>query len=340
MRGKIEVGIIGAGLWGETHAKTYAAHEGVSLVEICDANEDRAKALAEKYGVPRFSRTPERLFSDPKVQIVSIATPDFAHTDHVVNAAESGKNILVEKPLATTVEDCEKILAAVHKAGVLLMVDFHNRWNPVFSKARASIEAGEIGELALLSLRLNNTVFVPTEMLRWASQSSVAWFVGSHCVDLVRFLSGEEVAKVYCVKKSRILKAAGIDTADFYETTLELRSGAVAMVENCWILPKGLANIIDFRGEVIGSRGAFYLNLSHHGALEMCTQEKVSYPDVLVMPEIHGKHAGFAYESIRHFVDCVREGRKPLVSGEDGLQTTKIICAMEKSASEGRPVHL
>ncbi len=338
---RVGFGSIGAGLWGEMHARTYASSSEVEYKAVCDLREDRAKEIAEKYGAEDYYLDYRELLERDDISAVSIATPDFAHTEIAVAAAKAGKHILIEKPLATTVEDCEKILSAVREAGnIKFMVDFHNRWNPPFVSAKAAIESGELGKPMLMYVRLNDTIFVPTGMLSWASRSEVAWFVGSHAVDLTRWLFNDEVCKVYAVSRSEVLRDKGVDTPDFYEAILEFKNGGVATVENCWILPDSLPTVIDFKCQIIGSEGAVYMDLSSNGVIRQYTKEKASNPDILVYPTIYGKPMGFGIESIRHFVDCVVNDKEPMVTGEDGLAATKIISAIQESSRKGKPVNL
>ncbi|MBD3183945.1 gfo/Idh/MocA family oxidoreductase [Candidatus Poribacteria bacterium] len=338
---KVGFGLIGTGLWGENHARTYVGSRDVDLKAICDLNVDRAKKIAGKYGVKDYYTDHNELLSRDDIEAVAIATPDFAHTELAVSAAKAGKHILIEKPLATSVEDCEKILSAVKDAGdIKFMVDFHNRWNPPFVNARTAIDGGELGKPMLMYVRLNDTIFVPTEMLSWASKSEVAWFVGSHAVDLTRWLFDDEVCKVYAVSRSEVLKSRGVDTPDFYEAILEFKNGGVATVENCWILPDSLPTVIDFKCQVIGSEGAMYMDLSSNGVNQKYTKNEASYPDTLVYPSIHGKPTGFAIESIRHFIDCVVNDKEPMVNGKDGLEATRIISAIQESSKKGEPVYL
>ena len=115
---------------------------------------------------------------------------------------------------------------------------------------------------------------------------------------------------------------------------------AIAVVENSWILPKTTPNIIDLKCEVIGSKGALYLDTSHNRTLEKYTETEATYPDFLVMPTIYGQQAGFAAESIRHFIDCVLHDRQPRVTGLDGLEVTRVIQAIEESVRSGNPVEV
>jgi len=332
-------GVIGVGLWGEYHALTYATYPGAKLVAVCDVDARRAAEMAGKYGAKRWYTAYQDLLADPDVDAVTVATPDYLHTEIGVAAARAGKDILMEKPLALTVEDCQAIIAAAEEAGVKLMVDFHNRWSPPFNVLKQRIVAGELGEPLLVNARLNNTLFVPTQMLRWAGRSAAIWFTGSHLVDLVCWLVGSQVVRVYSVSRSRVLAARGIDTPDFFETTLEFASGAVAFVENCWVLPDSEPSVVDFKVRLVGTKGSATVDTTHNRALELYT-DRVAFPDILGLPRIFGQQQGFAVESIKHFADCVIHDKEPLLSGQDGLANTAIVCAALKSAETGQPVEL
>src|SRR5690606_4209274 len=117
---RVGVALIGAGVFGERHAQAYSRHHAVEFVAVCDLNEERARAVAEHYGAHYATGDYRALLADPAVRAVSIALPDHLHREVAVAAAEAGKDILVEKPLATTVEDAEAIVAAAERAGVKL----------------------------------------------------------------------------------------------------------------------------------------------------------------------------------------------------------------------------
>ncbi len=337
----INFGLIGTGLWGEMHAKVYSSYPGIKFKAVCDLNEERAREVALKYGASECYKDYRELLGRNDISAVSIATPDFAHTDIIIAAAKAGKHILVEKPLATSVEDCEKIIEAVESAkNIKFMVDFHNRWNPPFVSAKSAIENGELGKPMFMYIRLSDTIFVPTGMLSWASKSEVIWFIGSHVIDLARWLFNDEVCKVYAVSRSEVLKGRGIDTPDFYSAILEFKNGAVVTIENCWILPDSLPTIIDFKCEILCSQGAIYLDVSSHRAIQKYTKDKASYPDILGAPVIHNQQMGFTVESIRHFVDCVVNDKQPMVTIKDGFATTKIISAIRESSKAGLPVEI
>jgi predicted dehydrogenase len=335
----VRVGVIGLGTFGEVHLKAYAGQPGVEVVGICDLNEERLRKAGDDYGIPaRFADYRELLAMDG-LDAVSIVTPDFTHTDIVVAAVEQGRAVLVEKPLATTLADCHRIGEALRRNPVPFMVDFHNRWNPGVYRIREGVEAGQLGAVQMAYHRLSDTIFVPTRMLSWAARSSINWFLGSHCLDTLRWILGDEVARVYSVCESRVLRAKGVDTPDYVLSIVEFGGGARAVIETCWILPESSPTIVDFKLEVVGESGTFYYDPMPERLLRL-TPDEIACVDTHACVGVHGRTVGFAVESIRHFAECVRTGRRPLVGFEDGLQVSRAVLAMEQSAREGRPVEL
>jgi len=333
-------GIIGVGTWGETHLKAISTHPHCEIACICDTNEELLKQRAAEYPVKRCTTDYNELLAEDDIMAVSVVTPDFAHREIAVAAAQAGKHLLIEKPLATTVDDCEAILATVDNAGVTMMVDYHNRFNPAFVQAKAAIDAGELGELQMMSLRLSDSIYVPTGMLSWGGTSTVAWFLASHCVDLLRWLSGEEATRIYSVSRSRVLASRGITTPDFFHSIIEFSGGMVAHVDNSWILSTSMPTVFEFKAEIVGEKGTLFADCNSHRMLQQFTEQDATYPDVGAQPVVHGKPVGFTIESIRHFLDCVIRGEQPLVTGHDGLMATKIVCGIHESAESGKIVEL
>jgi len=329
--------LVGAGLFGTRHAQAYSRHHAVDFVAVCDVDGDRARSVAQQYGARAWYSDLSEMLRNPDVVAVSVATPDHAHRDVAVACAKAGKHILVEKPLATTVEDAEAITTAARDAGVVFMVDFHNRVNPPMVHARDAIRRGDVGTPTYLYARLSNTTAVPTEMLRWSSQSSALWFLASHMIDLARWLLDDEPQRVYAVSREGILHSMGVQAPDFHVATVEFRKGAVAVFEHAWILPRTHATVKDLKLEILGSKGAIYVDGSHNRTLEVYTAEKAAFPDNLVPPV--GTHlTGFVLDSIAYFIDAVTLGTPVLATGEDGIAVTRTICAIIESAKKGVPV--
>lgn len=331
-------GVIGVGGWGSTHVKTYEDHPLVQVQALCDTNENLLQEVGEEYGVEGLYPDYRVMFEREDLDAVSIVTPDFVHTEIALAAIEAGVDVLIEKPLATTLEECDRIGRALQESNCKFMVDFHNRWNPAMTNFKSSIEDGEIGQPQMAYYRLNDNIFVPTQMLSWAGQSTVLWFLASHCLDTLLWLFEDDIDEVYTVTRSRVLEKRGIDTPDFYQSTLQFSEGATVVLENCWILPDSHP-LIDLKMEIVGDEGALYFDGRPH-LVERFEKDRVKWPDVYVCPEVHGHPEGFAAASIRDFADCVIHDLEVPCGWEEGRVVTKLILAMEESARSGKPVEL
>jgi predicted dehydrogenase len=336
--------VVGLGTWGETLARALAEMPGVDLAAVCDINEARARWISQSAGTRMYYTDYTSLVEDESITAVVVATPDHQHLEVGLAAARAGKHLLVEKPLATTVEEAQMLVEAAKQAGVLLMVNFYPRWHPAFAHAKTAIDDGRVGSPNLLSCRWNYTLDLPTRGINWPTQTSPAWFGGSYAVDLMRWLAGDEVIRVFATKGSRVLDQIGLAVADFYVATLEFTRGAVATVEMCWALPQGGPAETDVRAQVIGTEGLLCIDGSHHRMLEQYGRVTVgfptAYPEMMTAPCVHGHRFGPAIESLRHFTDCVLQEREPLVDGEDGLAVTRIVAAIHESARNRQPVVL
>ena len=206
--------------------------------------------------------------------------------------------------------------------------------------AKQAVDSGEIGRPLSAYIRMHDTIFVPTEMLTWVDRSSPLWFLGSHCLDLLRWILNDEVKTVYCVCQSGLLKGRGVDTPDGFHTVFQFRNGAVAVMENQWVLPNSEPSIIDFRLDLVGTEGAVNVDCAHNRTVQKYTKDQATYPNMLTLTEVQGRKQGFVVESIRHFVDCLVEDADPLVGVEDGLINTEVLVAAERSAETGKPVEL
>jgi predicted dehydrogenase len=335
---KLRFAIIGAGVWGETHAYLYSEHPNVDLVAVCDLNRAKACRLAQKFAVPHVYDDHQRMLKEVEIDAVAIVTPDFTHGPVTVDCANAGKHILLEKPLATTRKDVESILEAARANGVRLMVDLHNRWSPPFAVAKQCLDNGELGDPVSAYFRLNDIRWVATDLLPWAGQSSILWFLGSHAVDTLRWFFADEVERVYSASSSGVLRGLGVDAVDVYQTILEFRGGGIATMENGWITPDSHPCVNDIKFNLTGTKGMINLDLSNNQMIERFTEDRNDRPDVLVRHFVHGKAEGFAYESIRHFVDQLVSGQDFLVSLEDAANTSLVILAILESARTRRPV--
>lgn len=340
MNSKIKMAIIGAGTWGKNHAKIYQAHPFAEAVAICDTNLERAEAVAQETGIPEVYKDYHEMLERCDCDAVAIVTPDHLHADITIACAEAKKHMLIEKPLATTRDDVYRMVESIEKNNVRVMVDFHNRWSPPFNSAYESIKAGELGEVYSAYFRLNDIKWVATDLLPWAANSSILWFLGSHSLDTLRWLFNSEVSRVYSVSRSGILKDMGVDTMDEYLTTVEFKNGGIAQMENGWITPNANPCVNDIKCNILGTKGMIAIDASNHNLIQKYTDTKVTVPDILVQNSIFGQPKGFAFESIRGFVDCLYTGKDFPLTIYDAANTSLAILSIMESAKTRMPVEV
>jgi predicted dehydrogenase len=335
---KLQTGLIGCGMWGRTHAIAYHVHPHVKLTAVYDVDGEKSKALAGEFDIPKVYQSAEELAADPEVNAVSVATPDFAHRESALAVINAGKPLLIEKPLATTVEDATAICEAAAQKGILAMVDFHNRFNPQFDSAKRQLTDGTLGDPRYIYMRHSNALSVPLGMLSWSRQSSSLWFLGSHSTDLIRWLFDSEVVEVYAANNFGVLRQEGLEVPDVWTYLLRFANEGIGNVENAWILPKSVGG--DFRSEIIATKGVYYTTLQAPEVNEMYTEAGRRRLDYLTQLDIRGFQFGFTLQSIQYFADCVINDQEPFITLDDGLANTKILCAVEASAETRQPVRV
>jgi len=339
---KIKMGIIGAGLWAKTHCITYQHSPNAELVAVCDIIPEKAESLAKEYGAKKVYTDYKEMLKHADIDAVAVVTPDFAHKQPVLDAAAAGKHILVEKPMATSLADAIAMNEAAKANKVILMPDFHNRWNPGFVTAKESIADGSLGDPKYIHIRHSNTKYVPFTMLNWSSKSSVLWFLGAHACDLARFVMESNVVKAYTVSRKGVLQKAGIDIPDFFTSILEFENGGVATIENSWILPDVLQSIGEFRAEIVCEKGMHNIEFNTSDACVTYTEAKGRgrTRDLYAQNIVYGKLKGFCYDSIIHFLECIENGTELICDAVDGIENTRTLEAMSKSLELGQPVEI
>ncbi len=335
---KLKIGVVGAGVWGETHGSIYHEHPLAEFTAICDRDISRAEAIASKFGVKEVYSDYREMAKKSHCDAVAVVTPDFLHADIAVVFADAKKDLLIEKPLATNAPDIERICEAVERNGIRCMVDLHNRWNPPFNKAWQEIRSGRLGIPKNAYIRHSDIKWVATDMLSWAAQSSIMWFLGSHSVDTLRWMFDDEVTRVYSLKSEGILKELGVDTPDLFLTTLEFKKGGIAQMENGWATPNGNTNVNDFRFSMLCTNGMVSLDLSSHNLIHLVDDNRAYTPDILVTNYVFDKCKGLSYESIRDFVDRLADGKDFRVTLEDARRGALIVLAILSSAEKREPV--
>jgi predicted dehydrogenase len=335
---QLRIAIVGAGTWGAAHASIYNEHPGAVPVAICDVNRAQAERFAREHAIPEIYSDHRAMLQGCECDAVAIVTPDFLHADIAVDCADAGKHLLIEKPLATTRDDVFRTVEAIERNGVRAMVDLHNRWNPPFNAIKQLVSTGRYGKAISAHCRLTDKVWVATDMLSWVSKSSILWFLGSHSLDTMSWLIDDLPRTVYAVKSEGRLKALGIDAVDSYMTTVQYEHGAIAQMENAWITPNGNPNINDFKFNLLCEDGKFDVDASSHGLLQVTDSERMITQDVLVQNFVFGKCKGFAYESIRSYIDKLMSDEAFHVSLREAANVSLAILGIMQSAESGVPV--
>ncbi|MFO8079745.1 MAG: Gfo/Idh/MocA family oxidoreductase [Armatimonadota bacterium] len=336
--GNVNYGVIGAGIQGEKHIEVASLAPNATLVAVCDVNEEAARSMALKHGAKHVLTDWQDLLAIDEIEAVSIALPDHLHREVTVAALQAGKHVLLEKPMATSVEDAEAMVAAQKAAGTRLMINWSNRWMPPFAKTKQRLDAGDLGDPLYCYARLNNTTYVPTQMLSWAADTKLPFWLICHRYDLARWYFGCEAKKVTAVSRSVVLKEMGIDTPDFYQTTVEFEDGQVGNFESCWILPESMPYLVDSKFQLVCSGG--YVNVDPTPPVHQLATEDEYAHEGFLFSNVMGQPVGFVRQAIEHFINCCVTGSEPLITGEDGLQITRALVAMVEAAETGEAVYL
>lgn len=326
----LQVAVIGAGIYGQNHLNAYKWNPNANLVAICDKNAEVAERAAREYGAKAYTNMEEMLQKE-SIDAVSIATPDPYHKEPVLTAIRYGKDVLVEKPLATTSTDAYAIIQAAEEKGVRVMVDYHKRWDPASVAVKNKLEEKESGKPIRGYMRMDNIYDVAENWLTWSGDSSPVHFVGTHCYDLIRWYMGCEVTEVYAVGHKGILQAKGIDTYDTITAHLTFENGCTWTVENAWILPNGFAKADDGCTEILCENVMIRVDSQKRG-VEFFDDKKLYTPNICFMLNQGGRLRGFGIDPLYDFVDCILEDKPFLANLNDGLEAERIAEAVHRSA--------
>lgn len=330
---RLGVAVIGAGVMGERHARVFAELPDTELVSVADVDEARAADLGARFGVRGFASAEEAIARNG-VHLVSICTSDQAHVEPCRLAARAGKHILLEKPLATTVPDAQQIIDLCQQAGILLMVGHILRFDPRYVEAHDVASRGRLGEIIHVYARRNN---VKASGRRIAGRTNVAFFLGVHDIDAMRWCVGAEVCKVYALARTKVLAEFG--TPDTILALLTFDNGVIGAVETCWAMPDGVACTLDARLDVVGTDGMVCVEVRGEG-LRIVDDARSTRPDVVYGPVVADRQAGALRMQIEHFVECVRTGREPVITPHDALQAVRVADAITRSLETGAEVTL
>lgn len=365
MRSEIGIGILGAGFIGQMHALAFR-NAGVSarsprlvprLRLLCDRTEAQAHDIADRYGFERATTQWTDLIADPNITLFVNAGPNDLHGEPSIAAAKAGKHVFCEKPLASTADEAYATWKAVAGTGVRHMCAFNYRSFPALNLAREMIRSGELGEIRHYRSRFLLTMLTPDGNLSWRFSRSRAGHgavgdLGSHHIDLARFLVGE-VKRVGAILKiwSRDARGEINDVNDdAFVCAAELDNGATASFEASRV---AAAHNLGGQIEVDGTRGSLNFHMERLNELviyepgrgprvQMVTGAHHPYADFWLPVGIQGQHPlgwseCFAHQA-RHMLSVVagEEEIPPRATFEDGYRVAEIVDTIARSGATGR----
>lgn len=337
----IKVGIVGAGFMGGMHAECYNNLPNAKLLAIADADLTKAENLAKKYGVKTYKRA-EDLFKEEDIQIIDICLPTFLHKEYVIKAAEAGKNILCEKPIALTVEDADEMIEAADKSKVKLMIAQVIRFWPEYVKLKQIFDEESLGKMISIScVRLSSTPTWAWDKWLLDSKRSGGALVDLHIhdTDFLLYLLGKPISLLSVAPKTP-LKYAHVFTSFLFP------DGVVAYAEGGWDMPDNFPFTMSFTANF--EEGVVEFNSRWGKSLAIYQSGKeVKYPEVKIefpaSAQVGGNISdlGGYFSEIKYFVDCVENDKMPtLASGEAARESLKVVLTEFKSIKSGRLIEL
>ena len=323
---KIGVGVIGLGYAGAQHLDAYLNHPDVEVKMICAQHADKHRAVAELHGLP-FTTDFRDVMKDDAIGLVSICTPDHLHTEPALAAIEAGKAVFCEKPLATTLDDCHKIVDAAEKADVKFLTGQILRFAPLFRSLRKIYASGAIGD----------AVFAESDYLHdigfllggWRSDPTTNWDLtlagGCHPIDLLRWIVGE-IDEVHARANKLCLTELPMP-ADNILLSLNFSNGAIGKVQLTGGSPRPYA--LNFA--IHGTKGTLVNN-------RLFTQDIDELEDFIELPLPQEEEFPYYDREVDDLVQAITNDAPPSVSALDGARSVAVCLAGIESAAKKVPV--
>jgi predicted dehydrogenase len=319
---KVTVGLIGYGYWGPNLLRNYMESEGATTKWVCDVNPDQLAKAATRYPSVQTTTRAEDIFEDAEVDAVLIATPISTHHAVAMKTIRAGKHVFVEKPMATSVVECDEICAAADAAGVVLMVGHTFVYSPPVRSVKRIIDSGELGDIYFITCSRVNLGLHQKDV-------SVVWDLAPHDLSILEYWLGEEPVSVQAMGRSCINN--GIPDVAFLN--VRYASGIIAELQVSWLSPVKLRRTI-----IVGSKKMLMYDDTESVEKVKVFDQGVDYKD----PETFGEfQLSYRTGDIRaprienteplcveaaHFLECIETGMRPMT---DGLAGTSVVAALE-----------
>ena len=339
MKKQIKICMIGAGRVGKNHSRAITQHiASASIVALVDPMEAVRQDTAAEFGIENAYASLEEALEKTEFDAVVITTPTPTHLPLAAQAADHGKAVFLEKPMALNLEECDKIMEAANRNKVILQLGFMRRFDPEFMAAAERIAGGEIGEPMMIKSNTHGPGLPPPWARDLRTSNGMLAEVNSHDWDTTRWLMNSNHERVYTEVANFKGAANNVDTPNFYDNVLvnlKFESGGLGLISG--VCPCGYG--YDARAEIIGEKGIMQIGTLNGQAVVVCTNrdQGLITPIVRTWPE---RFAWAYINELRHFTECVRDDRAPKVGGEDGRWAVAGVLAGTKSFLEERPVYV
>jgi myo-inositol 2-dehydrogenase/D-chiro-inositol 1-dehydrogenase/scyllo-inositol 2-dehydrogenase (NAD+) len=331
--------LVGAGRVAKVHANSLVNHvPRAELVAVVDPLEAILNETADYFGIDSRFSSLEQALDEVDFDGTVITTPTFTHKQLAVLATKSGKHVLLEKPMALDLEECDQIINAAIENEVILQLAFMRRFDPDFEVAYNRISSGEIGKPMLVKSLTHGPGLPPAWARDLKTSNGNLAEVNSHDWDCTRWLMMDEFKRVYVEVSNFKGESRGIDTENFYDTAIAsifFENGGLGVISSICPCDYGY----DARVEIIGEKGIMQIGDLNGQSIIVCTDRDTG----LISPIFRTWPQRFEWAYIRemeHFIDCIWTGTKPKVGGEDGRWAVAGVLAATKSFLEERPVLL
>jgi predicted dehydrogenase len=328
------MGIIGAGWAGQQHARAMAALPGrVELLTVADIDEARARKLAADFKAPSWTTGYQDLLANEQIDAVSNCLPHHLHAPVTIEAANAGKHILVEKPLATTLDEADAMIAAADSAGVTLMVAENVRFDATNQRVAQLVQEGRLGDIFLVRISREHQMHDYLRQRPWFLSDpagGIMYSGGIHDYELLRMVAGE-IEHVYGLISPSTLPEMQAD--DNSVAVARLQNGASAVIVESFSLKTPETGVF---GSIHGSAGSLWF---HGDTIRLYTADSDNQPE-LVQEEVVPQQDTFIAE-MSHFLEAIETpGMEPITSGREERKPLAAVVATYRSFETGRRVYL
>ncbi len=330
-RARIGVGVVGLGMIGRLHARIVDEHPRLHLAAAYDPDPEAMAWGAQAFGCA-VAESVDALVDRRDVEAVLVCSPEYAHLAPVRAALERGKPTLVEKPLATTVEDARTMVALADASDGLLLPGHVLRFDARYDYAKKALQEGRLGPLQHLFARRSN----PSRAARRVQgRVSLVYYLGIHDIDIALWLAGRPVERVYAQRTVGLHSDLGIEDSMF--SLLTFRGGVVASLEFSWSLPEHLGARIYGGLDVVGRHGMVRVDLLAPAITEIDGRGP-NLIDPVAWPEVRGRIRGALADQVDHFARCLLDGETPAITPREAANAVLVADAILRSAASGTVV--